>query len=97
MPRFRLPHGAKNVDMQDGTRYRASGNPRRGATIDVDNPSHAKAIARMGAVEGFVHETGFSAPTGQPSRRCEPCDFTGFKFQHTCPRCGAPMALTEAP
>lgn len=89
MTTFRLPRGARNVQMYDGTVYRSEGNYRRGRTIQVDDPRHAKKIAEMGGVEGAVHVT-IPSSQGTPGRDCTACGFAAWKWQTDCPRCGAP-------
>lgn len=89
MAKFRLPHGARNVQMYDGTVYRSEGNFRRGRTIDVDDAAHARKIAQMGGVEGTVHTINPSGAGLPGGRECPDCDFSAWPWQRRCPRCGA--------
>lgn len=88
MPKYRVPPGATSFQMQDGTFIRGRGNSRRGMTIEVDDPNHAKAVDRA-AKEGHIIRQEFSAPKGVGERVCPSCSFTAWPWQSTCPRCGA--------
>lgn len=87
MTTFRLPKGARHLKMYDGTVYRSTGSYRNGRTVTVEDPAHARKIAEMGNVEGFVHVAVSSGST-LPGRQCGGCGFAAWKWQTTCPRCG---------
>lgn len=89
MTKFRLPKGARNVKMEDGTVYRSTGAYRNGRVIEVDNPRHAAKIAEMNAHEGFL-AGNVGESVRAPGRECETCAFQAWKYQKVCPRCGGP-------
>lgn len=90
MTTYRLPPGANKIQMESGRTYPVSGSSRRGATVDVDHPADIRSMDKAAKVAGNMHQVGFHAPEGKPSRRCDPCNFDTWAWAKQCPRCGEP-------
>lgn len=88
MPDYRVPRGCTGLQMQDGTRYPAS----RDGRIVVDRADHARHIERVGHNGGgHIHKSTGAMPLSSRSKYCEPCRFTGYAWQDSCPRCHRPL------
>ncbi len=88
MTRYRLPPGANKVET-DGNRFNeARGNTRTGGFVNVSDPKVEKAMEQAARVAGVIHKIGLGQVTTDTEKFCEPCNFTLWPWQQTCPRCG---------
>jgi len=89
---FIAPKGATGFRMEDGTRYDSSN-----CRVNVENPAHIKAIKRASRNSGGIFvEAVVTGTTGGPSNVCEPCNWVGYAFSTTCPRCGGALTRKAA-
>jgi hypothetical protein len=96
MPRYRLPKGAVNVEMSDGSMLTGRGSARTGIVVDVDDSSHARAFERQAKGDDFIIKQGLVAPTGGGERRCENCNRSWWPWQTKCGKCGQPTTEVAA-
>ena len=85
--------GCQGLDMVDGTRYDA-----RNGKVEIDNPAHVRQALKSGNHQfGAISlpVTGFRT-VARGEKHCN-CGFTAFKWQATCPRCGADLPEETQP
>ena len=88
MPRFALPPtGAKDVEMQDGSRYRGRGTLKHGRTIEVADSGHVKALEAQDSINRIADFAG--AHLAMDAHSCPQCNFSAWPWQKVCPKCGA--------
>lgn len=91
MTKFALPStGAKNVEMQDGSKYIGRGTLKRGRVIEVDRVDHARAIGNQEHIQRMADFAGAQLPT--QDNECSSCHHSGWPWQTACPRCGGAMS-----
>ena len=90
MPRFALPPtGAKDVEMQDGSRYRGRGTLKHGRVIEVDRSDHAQAIGTQEHIQRIADFSSVSIE--KETNLCPSCHFSAWPWQTLCPRCGTEL------
>ena len=94
MPKCALPPtGAKDVEMQDGSRYRGRGTLKHGRTIEVDRSDHIRAMDSQDSLQRMADFAG--AHIAKDENVCPSCHFSAWPWQTTCPRCGTEMGRAE--
>ena len=90
MPKFALPPtGAKDVEMQDGSRYRGRGTLKHGRTIEVERSDHLRAMSSQESLQRMADFAG--AHIDKPENVCPTCHFSAWPWQRSCPRCGTQL------
>lgn len=89
MATYSVPPGCTGVELPNGKKIDAN----RQGKITIDDPrseryAERSFLAKSGVVSrtamGFGHVKGNTAV-------CPSCDFRGFGWQTTCPKCGSEM------
>jgi hypothetical protein len=80
-----LPPGCSSLQMEDGTRYKAS---RPGGTVTVSD-SHGNAINRMGGngTAGLVNGNPGLYVVAKKGRECPSCHRRWHVWTTECPKC----------
>ena len=96
MSRFALPTtGAKNVEMQDGSRYVGRGSLKTGRVIEVDRSDHVKAIGSQEHIQRIADFSGVGVST-VTGTECNKCHHRGWKWQSgPCTRTGCDGTMEE--
>jgi hypothetical protein len=79
--------GCQGIDMPDGTRYEA-----KNGKVEIDDPGHARQALRSGNAEfGAIAAPLHGFGDLQPGEKNCGCGFNAFRWQTSCPRCGADL------
>lgn len=94
MAKFALPPGAKQIEMQDGTRLRGKGTAKGGRIVETQTLDHTRAIQRNAIEGGHMIRVPDFAGAGTPDagKECSKgCIGERWSWNTECPKCGAEL------
>lgn len=94
MAKFALPPGARNIEMQDGSKLRGRGTAKGGRIVETADVGHARAIQRNATEGGHMIRVPDFAGAAAPiaAKECpHSCRGQRWPWQDTCPNCGAEL------